>query len=604
MCVCTFVTWADAQNTSPQEDAKQKAISIAKGRMGEMISTKDFQEKMPFGTFLEKLNQQLSKEPKVAVRFDRDAFSKGADKILKEEISLPPVPSRMSASLALRLALAQSAGDKYEIEFLPVAEEIVVTTRDRSLYTATYDIRELLPHTQALREELKHFSGAFGNEFQGPPPLDLDADPAKPAEWIVRQLMADDVRAGWRNRKPASTIRVVNGTKLIVHTAPSVHDEIEQLLSVLRRLADLAVAISSRVYELERAEYDAAFAAAFVDPKDKTARKLVATVSEAQWKRLQSMKPILHEGDRKLVPNVRGEFLAVRNAYQYQAKPGDATATTSFEGMSFTVRPLISPDRRCLRLEISRDVAQLVKITKGTMVDLKTGKDAPVDLPNIRKSSRTQMIEIHDGQPVLLAVDYLPKDKVWLVLAEPRIYMEEEEELIRKAANKRMPFADEPPPPPEVPLELVKEPAPKAPVQAPNSDEVRQILHAVVESVMTHRDLKSTREFYGTPKEAKFALDNGQIRWPKDFDPRIAGFTRVEQPGECRFDVRNRLMGIRLDKFDWDARKAVKEFSIEVVISNVGGQANGAVIGGCIVTYTAKREGKRWVVQIDSILDP
>jgi hypothetical protein len=388
-----------------------------------------------------------------------------------------------------------------------------------------------------------------------------------------------------------------------VHTAPSVHEAIAITLGYMKRLCDLAVVIDAKIYALDRAEYDAHFAASFVDPKNKSAR-LAARASDAQRKMLQTRKPILEGDADKLRPNERAVFLTQRNVYQFQAGPGDAKPTTACEGFSFSVRPMVSPDRRCLRLELFHDVEQLVKLTKGSMIDLKTGKELPIELPNVRKSSATQTIDIHDGQPILLAVDYRPKDKVWLVLAEPRIYMEEEEEYLRKAAIKPMPFADEKPAPPEPPLKPEKEPIQKPPVPLPDTDEVRQILQAVVENVLTDQDLKTTRDFYGTPKEGKYALDNGQVRWPKDLPSMVAGYTRVEfQPDQCRFR-QNRLMGIRLDSFGWDGTKAIKEFSIDVVISNVGGDANGSVIGGCFVNYTAKRAGKKWVVQLNSILDP
>lgn len=603
--VCIFVFAGQAFTQNESEDQKRKALAEASRRTDEVIATKDYQEKIPFAKFLALFSKQLSSKSKFVVRLDREAFGKDADRFLNEEIVLPPVPARMSAHLALRLAVAQVDGGKYQIEFSAFPGELVITTRDRSFFTLTHEIGDILPHVRHLRDKVKQYSGGvFGNDLPGRPALDSDADPARPAEWIVRNLMANDDRAGWHGRTPASTMRVVNGTRLVVHTVPSVHREIEQFLSVLRRLMDLAVVMNARVYELDRAEYAAHFAAAFADAKDKSARKLVATVSEAQWKRLQSLKPILRDTAEKLTPQTRAKFLSMQNAYQYLAKPGDEVPTTAFEGMSFTVRPTMSPDRRCLRLEFSHDVNQLVKITKGTMVDLKTGKDAPIELPNIRKSSAKGTIEIHDGQPIMLAVDYRPKDKVWLVLAEPRIYMEEEEEMIRKSAIKRMPMADEPPAPPEVPMEPQQEPVPKPPVQLPDTEDVRQILRAVVESVLTDRHLKSTRDFYGTPKAGKFVLNMSQIRWPKNVDPKVGGYTQVEQPGKCQFNFQNRLMGIRLDQFEWDGKKAVKEFTIEVVISNVGGQTNGAVIGGCFASYTAKREGKRWVVQLDEILDP
>jgi hypothetical protein len=119
--------------------------------------------------------------------------------------------------------------------------------------------------------------------------------------------------------------------------------------------------------------------------------------------------------------------------------------------------------------------------------------------------------------------------------------MEEEERAFR-----RMPLADEKPAPPAPPI--VEEQSPK-PVQLPDNDDVRQILDAVVENILTDRELKHTRDFYGTPGANTFALDNNAHRylWPKKFKPSVPGFTmQREEHEECRgFQPRLRLLGVR-----------------------------------------------------------
>jgi hypothetical protein len=136
---------------------------------------------------------------------------------------------------------------------------------------------------------------------------------------------------------------------------------------------------------------------------------------------------------------------------------------------------------------------------------------------------------------------------------------------------------------------------------------VKQILQAVLTDVLTSKELETTRTFYGTPGDKKFAIeDSSTVAWPKSFRPSVPGYTRVERASHCEFDEPTpRLLGISLVKFRLDRAKAgQKTGSIEVVIFNAGGTANGAVIGGCTVYYAARREGKRWVVDCLELFDP
>jgi hypothetical protein len=133
---------------------------------------------------------------------------------------------------------------------------------------------------------------------------------------------------------------------------------------------------------------------------------------------------------------------------------------------------------------------------------------------------------------------------------------------------------------------------------------------------MTNPQLKTTRDFYGTPHDKQLALvtDEGQ-GWPAGYQPELFGFrsrfvsTLAERagqgpPGEQKSP---RLLGVRLDRFvyppDQHLRDPRKEFDapIELTLYTVAGPAP---IGGCSVYYAARRERGQWVIAFAGLLDP
>jgi hypothetical protein len=582
-------------------------------RMTQPVSTKDYQEKLPFAMFLQSLSKQLSDDKKFTVRLDREAFGKDADRMLNEMVLLPPVPVKMVANTALRIALSQTPRHHdYEIEFGGGPDELIITTRDRSLYTVTYDIGNLLKHTRYLHEvierETKIHDGEKPGAFLGPffSLVDSKADPDKADEWIVRQIVAwSSDRAGWRHPKLPSTIQVLNGKKLVIHTAPSVHESIRRTLDTMLKLADVTVVMNARLYEVDRATYDKDFASLFIDPKDKLARRPVAKLIVPLLKKLKQQKLILEAESAKIRPFQQVVFVSLRNAHQYIAGPGDPDTEPArvfgsvYDGFTWAVRPTVSPDRRCLRLEISQDAGKLVKLTKGAIVDLKSDKEIPIDLPNVKKTSTSTIIEIHDLQPIVLAVDYRPaaKDRVWLLLAEPMIYIEQEQERLRKQAIRPMLMADEKPPLIE-PVSLVEEEKPFAkpmPVELPDNKDVKEILQGIVESVLTDPKIDAFNGHYAMRGDKRFTLIQGSaIAWPRAFRPTVTGYTHVTlDPDECH-GFKKRLLGIRIDEFKWTPRKGEPtEATIDIVLDN----AIGGALGACHVIYHAKREGKVWNLQ-------
>jgi hypothetical protein len=94
------------------------------------------------------------------------------------------------------------------------------------------------------------------------------------------------------------------------------------------------------------------------------------------------------------------------------------------------------------------------------------------------------------------------------------------------------------------------------------------------------------------------------VGWPEGFKPKTAGYRLVEVRHDP-FVNQNRILGIRLDKFDLGQKKADRfDNPIQVCLFNASGSANGDVIGGCCVYYTPNRAGKRWTVECTGWVDP
>jgi hypothetical protein len=281
-------------------------------------------------------------------------------------------------------------------------------------------------------------------------------------------------------------------------------------------------------------------------------------------------------------------------------KPTGAAAT----GVSFEVRPRVSLDRRSLRLELRQTADQLVAMDKVKTLDLASGKEVEVECPNIRKTSVTQTIQMADKQPILMPVCFRPadkdsKDKVWLLVARPFIWIEEEVQEVRKGGGDVTPQSvwDS-----EVPKEEV--PPPPAPA-LPCNDDVKELLQAIITDVLTNPELKVSRELYGTAKDNTFTLvDDGKFSWPKELQPNTHGH-RLVQVHPDPFDDQRRVLGVRLDKFDLKEKAATPfQSPIEICLFNAGGSANGQVIGGCTVRYEPKRIGKRWTVELVTVSRP
>jgi hypothetical protein len=491
----------------------------------------------------------------------------------------------VSLSTVLKKALSQVTDEELDFAF---REGALVITRPRlATHPVDYEIRDLIEQMPLLFPILKK-----ENE-----PLYEDLRQTDGPGVLVRYLANEVELKSWE------TIEVRNKSRLLIHASPLRHEEIAGVLSDLRRMLDVAVVMNARLYEIDRAFYTKHIAPLFAKDKDSEDRAPVRRIDAPLLMAISKEKVLLESEKITIRPSVETTFLAQQSLYLYAAglgskKEGGMHIGTGLAGVSFDVRPLVSLDRRYLRLRISQRVVQLTGMDKTKRRDASTGKEFEVEVPTLRKATVTGTVQIPDTAPILMLVDYRPpgkvgEDKVWLLVARPFIWIKEEEEE-RRQGKENVPFQSHIW---DLDVPEDEKPAPVTPL--PSDDQTMAILRSVVKDALTNPDLEYLRESFGTPKDKTFTLiDGDKLGWPKKFHPDRPGFKLVEVKLDPFVD-QNRVLGIRLDRFDLKQKDGPHvDEPIMVCLFNAGGHANGhGADNGGFVYYKPKRVGHHWTVQ-------
>lgn len=265
-----------------------------------------------------------------------------------------------------------------EVKTYPVADLVIPIPQRVSL-----DLREKeRPGQTTMAEESNKSAPATSDHRIHPNPIVTDT------EGLMQLIQSTVHPDSWDERGGSGAIKFYETTlSLVVRQTPKVHEELRDLLEQLRRLQDVQVCLALRTIEVES-----------LDDKD-LAKKLESgkpvslTPDEAE-----ALKLTLHENNGAKVVNAPKVTLFNGQTVQILFHTDDDA------GLSMDLSPVISPDRRFVRLGIS-----------------------PTSQNNSDRPSNVQSL-LKDGHSVLLNLTKNNAKTMKLSLITPTIIVPEEEE--------------------------------------------------------------------------------------------------------------------------------------------------------------------------------
>jgi hypothetical protein len=435
---------AIAQDKSPPaSEPDEKTIARIERLLDEIeFETKDFKEKMPLAKFLVALETKLPKDRKITFRIDKQALGADFAKVSDALVKLAHGPGNEKTSLhwAIGAAVRQLPKD-IEVDYAFRGDGVLLTRPRLATHRTTFEIRDIIECMPSLRKDGLNFI-QFG--------------------MVRRQTESDDITAFVRLANNALDIRswesmeILNRTRLAFLASPARHDEMRDLLSALRRLCDARVVMNARLYEVDLKFYKKEIAPLFTVSKEGEEAAPIQLIDANLFKKIVAQTKLLESEEMQILERLNVVFLSRQSTFQYAAEPvllttrppdeqakkdQKKTTDSGLEGVTFEVTPRISPDRRFILAQVTQCVSQLIRIDKAKQRNPFTGEEMEFESPNMRKSTVTGTVELPDGHPILMPVEYRPsrkgkEGKVWLLLARPFIWIEEEVKERRKGGDE------------------------------------------------------------------------------------------------------------------------------------------------------------------------
>ena len=472
--VCTASTRA---YVDPEAAAQQRRAEILHMLMDTQVDLTDLPEEMPLDKFLAALEGKLPEGKKISLGIDDKAFCEMRAELNATKVRLSAFKGSLHSSL-LRAMHAATV----EMDYAVRPTGVVLTSPRFAAHRAVYDVHDIVAQASLLLSYWKKEN----------PELYQDLAPDAGAALLVRMV------ANAENLEPWESIDILNDSRLVVFASPRRQWSIDGLLQEQRRLLDNAVLMNARLYEVDRTVFEKHIAPRLVGeyPED---RKVIVPLDSTLCKIISQQKIVAQSEDKLLRPKEWVSFLSLQRVVRYVTGPhpkveGATLTGTVQTGLNFEVRPLISPDRRYIRVEINQNVSQLVSIGKTKKLDPLSGKEFEVEVPSLLKNSVSGAIQFPDGGGFLMPVAYQPanKDKILVLAAQPVIWIEEEERIRAGGKNPEPPqfrWSDE---------AVAEEEKPAPVTRLPYNDKTREILQAIVTNVLTNPELKRYRASLGT----------------------------------------------------------------------------------------------------------
>lgn len=275
------------------------------------------------------------------------------------------------------------------------------------------------------------------------------------ADAVVRLLF--DAVPQLRDLKPGTDgpqiVERDNGS-LEIRTTERRHEEVKDLLAALERMQDLAIDVEAKVIELDAATYEKLVKAL---PKGKTKSPVLLATGEeleekepnaAEWKALAEVTKILKTGRAIQTSSARfvngaeatvsarrtlATFTNVPNPVRLADKPENPLFVK--EGFSLGMLPVVSTDRRFVRFKLTEQSTVITGVKTRDFGEI-AGEKFVIKSLETEDLGATGSATVADGGTLVFRLAYAPKDKVWVVVLQPRIFIQAEEDELKKQEKK------------------------------------------------------------------------------------------------------------------------------------------------------------------------
>ena len=264
-----------------------------------------------------------------------------------------------------------------------------------------------------------------------------------------------------RELKPGSDgpqlVERENGT-LEVRATADTHAELKDLIAAMERLADVAVDVKAEVYELGPAAFEkltrslpkvgrgrpgAAILFAIGEEAEKE------DVAKETEKALAGVNTILkaarkvQESTGRYANGGASTFAARQSVVTFRQIQGDRVVAKQVaespefvkEGFTLSGVPVVSADRRFVRLSLTEKSVLLTGMRKWELGEIKDQRIV-AQSPELEDAGASSSAVVADGGTAIFRLAYAPKDKVWVVVLTPTIFIQAEEDERKKEKKK------------------------------------------------------------------------------------------------------------------------------------------------------------------------
>jgi hypothetical protein len=316
-------------------------------------------------------------------------------------------------------AFACLLGFAYIARLQSIAADYVTlkpTAEKEQLETVTYNVEDLVLRSPTWRKW-------------------MDREIPDGIEGVVHAIATTVDPDCWAGKNAEYSIEVLNDKKMDIRATKKQHGQILDILANLRRLADRAVVLEAKLYEVDKGFYKKELEPTLNGGNTNVADPAASSLEQAVAAKLRKEGKILAENKVTILNEQASEFFSRRNAFTYRTKPETARADPAYgsglQGISYRALVTVSADRRRVRMKITRNLTELIDIKKETAFDIHGEKEITVESPNLRDSSATATVDVDDGDYALVPVPYRPaslaKDRILVLLVQAVVYIEEEE---------------------------------------------------------------------------------------------------------------------------------------------------------------------------------